>query len=529
MTSFARHVLAIDLGTSGPKVALVSERGEVAAHAVRRVETTMIPPAGAEQDPEEIWAAIRGAVREVVAAGRVPAEAIAAVACTSQYSSIVPVDADGNATSNLLLWMDGRGGPQAVALRERHPEAFARWIEVHGFPPLSSGTDSLSKMLWLRQERPEAWRRTHCVLEPMDWMLMRLTGRFTANVGTAFTMLLTDGRRLDSLAWATELLQLAGIPPQKLPELVPQCSVIGTVRSPVAGDLGLRPDTKVVSGTNDTQAAALATATFRPGAGAINVGTTGQVLAHLDERKADLENALVSMPSPLPGRYMVMAENGIAARVLDHFLHSVVFAGDAMAKHTVPDPFAGVERAVRETPAGAGGLIFLPWLTGTGSPDGNANARGAFVNISVDTDRARMLRAIFEGVAFSLRRIFPAVERLAGGAFPALRFSGGGARSDAWAQILADVLDRPVLPLSDPVHSNNRASALLAFATLGIAGVDDVDRFCPVRGRFEPQRQDRALYDERFARFCATYEALCPVFDALNAGNEGVERERKEP
>lgn len=511
MGAFPRHVLAIDLGTSGPKVALVSESGGVAAQAVRRVETRMISPAGAEQNPEEIWAELRSAAREVVGTAQLPPEAITAVACTAQYSSIVPVDAEGNTVANLLLWMDGRGGPHAAALHQRHPEAFARWIEVHGFPPLSSGVDSLSKMLWLREEHPGLWRRTRCFLEPVDWMLMRLTGRFTANVGTAYTMLLTDGRRLESLAWASELLEIAGVPADKLPELVPQGSVIGTLRPAVAEELGLCPHTRVLSGTNDTQAAALATATFRPGAGAINIGTTGQVLAHLDERRADLGNALVSMPSPLAGRYMVMAENGIAGGALEHFLRSVVFAADPIAAHGAADPFTGVDRAVRETPAGASGLLFLPSLTVTGAPDGNASARGAFVNLSLKTDRCCMVRAILEGVALGLRRIVPAVERLAGSSFAELRFSGGGARSDAWAQILADVLGRPVLPLADPVHSNNRASALLAFASLGIASIEDVDRFCPVRARLEPQPANRALYDEAYARFSATYEALRPV------------------
>jgi len=519
MSSSARHVLAIDLGTSGPKVALVSETGEVAAHAARSVPIRFLPPLGAEQDPEEIWRAIRSAVGEVLGNAGLARDAIVAVACTSQYSSVVPVDSDGAPTTNLLLWMDGRGGPHATALLERHPDAFVRWLDVHAFPPLSSGTDSLSKMLWVRNEHPEIWKRTRCFFEPMDWLLMRLTGRFTANVGTAFTMLLTDNRDLGSLEWAAELLELAGIDRDKLPQLVPPNSVIGMLRPAVAAELDLSPATKVLSGTNDTQAAALATATFRPGGGAINVGTTGQALAHLDSRKSDLENALVSMPSPLAGRYMVMAENGIAAKALDHFLRAVVFASDALADSATGDPFAGVDRLVTNAPAGAGGLIFLPWLAGTGSPDTNPNARAAFVNISLETDRARMVGAILEGVGFSLKRILPAVERLAGGDFAELRFSGGGARSDAWAQILADVLDRPVLPLADPVHSNNRASALLAFAALGIADVEEVDRFCPVRNRFEPRAPNRAVYDDLFGQFQATYEALRPVFDALNSPN----------
>jgi xylulokinase len=214
---------------------------------------------------------------------------------------------------------------------------------------------------------------------------------------------------------------------------------------------------------------------------------------------------------------MVMAENGIAARSLDHFLHSVIFADDALADHSVADPFAGIEAVIASTPPGAGGLLFLPSLTGVVSPDTEPNARGAFVNIGLSTDRARMVRAIFEGVAFSLRGVLAAVEEFTGDSYPELRFSGGGGRSDAWARISADITGRPISALADPVHANNSASALLALQTLEAASLDDIDRFCPVRATFEPRTENRALYDHLFRQYQASYAGLRPVFNALNA------------
>ncbi len=518
MSSAPRHVLAIDLGTSGPKVALVSEHGELTAAAARQVVTRFIPPDGAEQDPAEIWQAIRGAVHEVMYKAQLPRTAIAAVACTSQYFSVVPAGADGQAVGPLIVWMDTRGGRHSMALHASKPGAFERWIELHGIPPLPSGGDSLSKVLWIREERPEIWERARYFLEPVDWILMRLSGRATSNVCTAFPFLLTDNRRLDALEWSPELVETAGIDAGKLPELVPPNTIIGRIRRDVAEDLGLPPEAKIVSGVNDTQAAAIATATFRPQAAAINVGTTGQAIVHLDGMKSEITKALVSMPSPVAGRYMLMAENGIAAKALDHFLGKVIFFSDALADHSNDAPFAGVEAAVGAAPPGAGGVLFLPWLTGTVAPDANSSARGAFVNLSLESDRPRLVRAVLEGVAYSMRGLLPEVEQISGVRVGELRFSGGGARSDAWAQILADVLNRPILPLADPVHSNNRASALLAFEALGIAGFDEVDRFCPQRRRFEPRNENRAVYDHLFAQFEAAYDGLRPVFDALNRG-----------
>ncbi len=511
-----RHVLAIDLGTSGPKAALVSEHGEVSARAVRTIATHLIPPNGAEQDPDEVWEAVTSAIREIAGAADVPRESIVAIACAAQYFSIVPVGADGEAIGPLLLWLDGRGGPHSVALYSKHPTAFTRWMEVHGIPPLPSGADSLSKMLWVQAERPDIYERTRCFLEPVDFVLARLSKRFTASVCTAFSMLLTNMQDLSALSWDEELLDMSGIDREKLPELVPPNSIIGKIDPAVAEKLGLSPQTVIISGVNDTQAAAIATATFRACAGALNAGTTGQVLAHIDAKKGDLAKSLVSMPSAVSGRYMVMAENGIAARSLDHFLRNAVFASDALADHGSDDPFANIEEAVQSAPPGAGGLLFLPSLTGTVSPNANANARGAFINIGLETDRVRMVRAVLEGVAFSLRALLPAVEEFTGESYAELRFSGGGARSDAWAQIFADIIGRPIHPLADPVHASNRASALLAFQTLGIASLDDIDRFCPVRVTFEPRTEYRALYDHLFSQFQTSYAALQPVFNSLN-------------
>lgn len=512
----ARHVLAIDLGTSGLKVALVSDKGSVSARAFRPIATQLIPPKGAEQDPDEIWNAITEAMREVIGAAGVPSESIVAVAVASQYFSIVPVGADGEAVGPLILWQDGRGGPHSVSLYGKHPNAFPRWVDVHGIPPLPSGADSLSKMLWVQAERPDIYEKTRCFLEPVDYVLARLSKRFTANVCTAFSMLLTNQQDLGSLSWDEELVGMSGIDAAKLPELVPPNSVIGKIDAALAKDLGLSLETVIISGVNDTQAAAIATAAFRPGAGALNAGTTGQVLAGIEMKKGDLAKSLVTMPSAVAGRYMVMAENGIAARALDHFLRSVIFASDSLADHSRADPFAGVDAAVESAPPGAGGLLFLPSLAGTVSPNANEHARGGFINIGMSTDRTRMVRAVFEGVSFSLRGLLEAVEEFTGESYPELRFAGGGARSDAWAQVFADVIGRPIHPLADPVHASNRASALLAFQTLGVASLDDIDRFCPVRGVFEPRAENRALYDHLFGQFQAAYNALAPVFLSLN-------------
>ena len=515
-TDAQRCILSIDLGTSGPKVALVADDGTIEASASRAVTTISVGASGAEQDPEEIWRAIRGAARQVLGeAGRPPGD-IVGVTCASHYFSTVPVDRAGMATMNLLLWMDGRGGPYSMKIYERCAEAPLRWIEAHGMPPLPSGNDSLSHMLFIQSERPDVYERTYKFVEPMDYVTARLTGEVTANACTAFAMLLTDNRQPDSISYSDELISMSGLDRDKLPDLVARNLQVGVVTDETARDWGLAPGTAVFSGTNDTQAVCVGSGAYTGCDGGINIGTTCQVLASAPSAGMDMENAIVSMPSPIPGQYMSMAENGLGGKVLEHFLNHVAFANDALVDHSTEDAYARLDTVLAGEPAGSGGLLFLPWLAGSQSPQFNPNARGGFLNMSLETTRTRMLRAIVEGVSFNLRWLLPAVEKFAGTEFSAVRFAGGCALSDQWAQILADVTGRPVKQLAEARYVVNRATALLGFVQLGCLDYDDLAKVCRVKHVYEPDSERRKVYDRAFEQFLAAYKQNLPIFEALN-------------
>jgi len=510
------YILSIDLGTSGLKVALVGESGDLAATATRAVCTKMLPPDGAEQDANEIWAAVVSAAKEVLGAAGGAVDTVAGVSCDSQYFSVVPVDRDARPTMNLILWMDRRGRPESQKIYARHPEAFATWVDIHGMMPLPTGTDSLSHILYVQEQCPQVHARTYKYLEPVDFIIAKLTGTCSANLCTAFPLLLTDNRDLHRCEYAPRLIDLSGVDASKLPELRPANARAGTLRAEVAAELGLPASTPVFAGINDTQAVGIGTGTFRGTHGAINLGTTSQVLAHIGGKKSDLANALVSMPSPLAGRYMVMAENGLGGKPLDHFLHNIACATDALADHAAADPFAGVEGAVDSVAPGSDGLLFLPWLTGAQAPVSDPMVRGGFLNLSLHTTRAHMVRAILEGVAFNMRWVLPAVERFAEQRFDELLFSGGGAGSDAWSQIMADVTGKPVAQLADARYVNNRASAFLAFVELGVLALDDIGKLCRIKRRYAPRPAHRDRYDSMFAQFVAAFEQNRPIFEALN-------------
>ena len=514
--SASQHILSIDLGTGGPKVSVVADDGSIAASAVRAIETLKVEDGGAEQDPEAIWSAILSATRQVVREADVPTDTIVAVTCTSQYFSIVPIDERGHPVSNMIPWMDGRGGAHTLAMYQRHPEAPLLWLERSGMLPLPTGNDSLSHMLFLQQERPQVYQQACKFVEPMDYVTTRLTGVCTANPCTAFAQLLTDNRRLDAVHYDDELIGLSGIDEAMLPELVPVNTCIGTLTSDVAAEMGLSTATKVFTGVNDTQAVSIGAGVYQGRHGGINIGTTCQVLAYVEGMRSDLQHGIPSMPSPIAGRYMLMAECGLGAKVLEHFLTQVVFSSDALADHSTTDPFAGLEKTLASVPPGSGGLLYLPWLSGAQSPRMNAAMRGGFLNFSLETTRAQMLRAVLEGVSFHMRWVLPEVEKLAEQEFSELRFAGGGAVSDEWSQILADVMGRPVQQLAEPRYVNNRATAFLGFEQLGILSLDDIEQFCPIARTYEPRHESRQIYEGLFEQFVRAFEQTRPIFEALN-------------
>ncbi len=511
------YVLAIDLGTSGPKVALVSEDGEIAACTVRAVPTLHVGADGAEQNPEAMWSAVSDACRQVIAQATLPAGRVLGIVCESQYFSLIPVDAQGRELANCLLWLDKRGGPYTLAMYGREPEALGRWMEVHRLPPIPTGIDSLSHMLFVQAEQPEVYEKTHAFVEPMDYITARLTGTVGANACTAFPLLLTDNRRIDDVHYDGDLISMSGLDAAKLPPLLPIDEAVGELKRDIAEDWGLNPGIAVFAGMNDTQAVAVGAETFRPGVGGINIGTTTQILAHVDEMRSDLEHAVLSMPSPLPGRYTVMAENGLGGKLIEHFMRNMVFSTDGLADHSSADAYAGLEKVVAAVPPGSGRLLFLPWLTGAQSPVTDPNARGAFLNMSLDTTRASMLRAILEGVAFNLRWLLPAVESLCGSSFEQIRCSGGGAVSEQWSQIMADVMDRRVLQVANARYLNSCAAAFLGFRQAGLADLDQVGKFCPIKRSYDPLPANRDIYARMFEQFVAAYESNRGIFDALNA------------
>jgi xylulokinase len=508
------HALGIDVGTTNAKVALVDESGRLVAAAARPI-TTVRDGEVATQDPAELWAAVVGAVQEVVAAAPTAAADVAHIGIDSQYSSTVPVDAAGMPVGPLVMYLDQRGTDHCFGILERDGESFMTFTEHHGIPPVGGGL-SLAHILYFQHDEPEIHARTTAYLEVMELVAARLTGVIAGNQCTQFTSQLIDNRVLGSTEYDPVLVEASGVDISKLPPLRPVDAPIGTLRPDVAAELGL-PASAVVHGPiNDSHSGAIATDARADARIGLMIGTTSVMLDTTEKHGTDLDHEVLSMPSPFPGEYLVWAENGLSGKVVEHVLEHIVHATDELGDHANADPFGALDAVLAAVPPGSGNILFLPWLAGSLSPTADGNMRGGFVNLSLDTERRHLVRAVIEGLGFNLGWLLPVVEGFSGHRGEEIVFGGGAARSGQWVQTLADILGRPIAPLRDPHQTIARATALYALHRGRVLTDADLAAMVDTVGHIEPRAELRPAYEKLQTQFIAAFDALRPISLALN-------------
>jgi xylulokinase len=515
-------VLALDMGSGSVKAALVSRRGELAGAGFSAIDTILLPNGGAEQDPAQWWSASVAAARMALKAAAVPPELVCAVACTTAWSITVPVDAEGEALANALTWMDTRGGPYNRTVAAGWPQVAGyaapklwKWLKLTGMVPQHSGIDGLGHVLYFKHERPEVYARTHTFLEPMDYLNLRLTGKFAATYSTVFPFALTDNRNPNRIDYHPDLLRLGGVDRAKLPDLRPVNQVLGTLQPAAAAELGLAPGTAVVTGCGDSHAATIGAGAIRDYEGYFSIGTSAWMSCHVPAKKTDLIHKIGTMPAALAGRYMVLAEQGIAGHCLEFLKDRILFPG-AVTGSAAADSYALLNSEAAQVAPGSDGLIFTPWINGIITPVEDIHTRSAFFNQSVHTTRGHYVRAVMEGVAFNLRWLKGYVEKFIGRRFERLNFIGGGATSEVWCRILADVLGCPVRQVANPRSAIAMGAAFAAFAALGDIQVDDIAGLVKIKATYQADESRRRVYDVQFREFLEFYRRMKPLYKRLN-------------
>jgi xylulokinase len=506
------YILAVDLGTSGLKVAITTLAGEIVASAVEPYPLHLLAGGGAEQDPEDWWRAVVRGTRRVLAEAGVDAGRVVGIGCSAQWSGTVPVDRHGRPLTRALIWMDSRGAEQVRGVTGGFPSLqgyglrkLATWIRRSGGAPGHAGKDTVAHILYLRDRAADVYERTHKFLEPRDWINLRLTGRFASSFDAVALLWAADTRDPEAVRYDDRLLRMTGLDRDKLPDLVPATTVLGTLAPAAAAELGLPPSVRVVTGAPDLMASGIGAGTVRDFDAHLSIGTSSWLVCHVPYKKTDLFHNMASLPSAVPGRYLLANEQESAGVCLSE-----------LRRNLLDDPYPVMLALAEAVPAGSDGLMFAPWVNGERTPVDDRTVRGGFFNQSLGVTRGHLVRAVLEGVAYNSRWLLTYVERFIKRRVEAVTAVGGGARSDLWCQIHADVLDRVVRQASDPALASARGAALQAAVALGHLRWDEVADAVPIARVFEPHPDRRRVYDTLFPEFVNLYRSTRRIYARLN-------------
>ena len=503
----------------------MSTYGKVVGWEFESVETLLFPNGGAEQDPQAWWTAFLTVSKRLIAPGIVAPAQIIAVCCSTQGECTVPVDVEGQPLMNAILWMDARGREHLKALT-RGPLMVAgyyaprlwRWIRLTGGAPSLTGKDPAAHMLYVKHQHPDVYEKTYKFLNALDYLNLRLTGRCVATVDSILTSWVTDNRDSSNVVYSDALLRDSGIAAEKFPEIVKCTDVIGTLRPAVAAELGLGNAVAVVAGAVDNSAAAIGSGAVRDYAAHLYVGTSSWLAAHVPFKKTDIFSSLASVPCAIPGRYLLTALQATAGGNLTFLRDKILYHKDElMREEKVPDVYKIMDRIAARTPAGSHGVLYTPWIYGERAPVDDATVRAAIYNLSLDNSREDIIRAVLEGVALNTRWLLQPFEKFLGRSLDCINIVGGGAASNVWCQIFADVLNRPVRQVKDPIQANVRGAAFIAAVGLGIISYNDVSQQTEYGREYAPTAGHRAVYDTCFREFVNIYRQNRGIFRRLNA------------
>ena len=492
-------LLGIDVGTGGTRALVIDGSGHVVASASADHQAFAIPqPGWAEQDPADWWRACGIAVRKVLSEPGIDRDDISCVGFSGQMHGAVLLDANDEVIRPALIWCDQRTEKQSRELSDLF--GTDQLIRLTCNPPLTNFT--LTKLLWVREREPQNWERFRHLLLPKDYVRFRLTGERAIDVADASGTLLLDvaGRK-----WSAEVLRKTGIQEDTLPSLHESVEVCGRVSASGADATGLKVGTPVVAGAGDQAAGAVGSGIVQPGSVSATIGTSGVVFAATDRPALDAKGRVHTFCHAVPGRWHVMGVTQAAGLSLRWF-------ADQLSDCRTEDRYERLTKEAGSVCAGAGGVIWLPYLMGERTPHLDPNARGALLGLSAGHTRAHVVRAILEGVAFSLKDSFMIFDEMR---VPVdkIRLGGGGARSPLWRQIQADVYEREVEVLTAEEGAAYGAAIL---AGVGAEVWNSVDEACGavvrVAQTITPDRGSTAAMREAYQKFRRSYPSLRAVF-----------------
>jgi xylulokinase len=485
--------LGLDVGTSSVKAVLVDGRGRGIARASEPLAMRVPQPGWAEQNPTDWWKAATRAIRRALGSGK--SRRIDAIGLTGQMHSSVFLDGAGKVIRPALLWCDGRTTAQCRQIANRVDESLQRsWVAN---PPLEGFT--LPKILWLRETEPAAFARLAKVLLPKDYLRLQLSGTLATEPSDASGTLLFD---VANRRWSADMLAAMNLSPEFLPDVGGSTEILSAVSARAAAATGLTAGTPIVGGGADNACGAVGVGAVAPGAAVASWGTSGTVLCPTAAPRVDPQMRAHTFCHAVPDTWYVM---GVMLTAGAAFAWHQRELAQELAKKK--DAAELLNREAARIPVGALGLTFLPYLQGERTPHRDAEARGAFVGLSLAHTRAHLTRAVLEGICFGLRDSLAILDAL-GLAVPEVLITGGGANAPFVRQLQADVYGTPVVPVDQGEGPALGAALLAAVGAGAFPDVAAAARTIRRRPAVHPRPVAHRAYDEPYRRFTRLYPAL---------------------
>jgi xylulokinase len=498
--------VGIDLGTSGVKVLLVGDGGNIVRVASREYPVHRPEVDWVEQDPADWWEATSASINEVTS--DVDPREVGAVGLTGQMHGSVFLDADHEVLRPAILWNDQRTSAQCEEILDTIGER--RLIELTSNPPFEGFT--APKIMWVMENEPEVFERTEKILLPKDYIRYRLTEEFATDVSDASGTLLLN---IEERTWSEEILDALNVPIDMLPEVYESPQVTGAVSGSTCDAVGLPAGTPVVAGAGDNAAGAVGTGIVGDGDAWGSIGTSGVVFVATDDPVTDPDGRAHTFCHAVPGQWHVMGVILSAGGAFSWFSETVGGVEERIGELTGTDSFEILTEEAATVNPGSEGLIFLPYLSGERTPHRDANARGVFFGLSTRHDKPHLVRSVLEGVTYGLRDSLQIVRQMDVDV-DELAVSGGGAKSDLWRQIQADVFDADIVT---PRVDEGPAYGAALLGGVGAEFFDSVQDACDQAvetvDRVEPNETHRKVYDEYYE----TYQALYPALETQFAAN----------
>lgn len=503
------YFIGLDVGTTGAKAILMNESGKVVRTASSEYPMSNPKPLWSEQNPEDWWQAVQQSFKRIISDSKVNAESIKGIGLTGQMHGLVLLDNDGNVLRPCIMWNDQRTSKECEEITSII--GFETLLRITGNAVLPGFT--APKILWVKKHEPDIFDKTGHILLPKDYIRYCLTNEYAMDVSDASGTSLLDVNKRN---WSDTILSKLDIPRTWLPQVFESIQVTGTLTKKAAELTGLKAGTPVVAGAGDQAAGGVGTGTIKNGIVSVVLGTSGVVFAHTDRLTIEPEGRLHAFCHASPGTWHVMGVTLSAAGSFRWFKDALCEQETEEASKSKTDVYELLIRKASEIAPGSEGLIYLPYLMGERTPYPDPNAKGTFTGISIRHNKKHFIRAVLEGVAYSLKDCLELNKNI-GLHTGEIRISGGGAKSNLWKQILADIFGVQLITLNSTEGAPYGAALLAAVGTGKFNTIEEACNKCITReSTTEPIKENSTVYDEYYEVYKNLYPALKPSFTNIS-------------